>query len=99
MSSHGDQAADTYLSVQRALEIVRNSEGAVDQTSVRFLERSIDELWGRIQTEPNTYLMTKDDFALFNYFRTRFTTSNTAQNAIQRFWDNYQGDPRDFERD
>ncbi|KAF2184365.1 hypothetical protein K469DRAFT_579529 [Zopfia rhizophila CBS 207.26] len=80
-----------YTSLQRALEIARNSEGGVDQAITAFLERKLGELWARLQAQPNTYVLTKDEFALFNYYRQRFGNSEIATSAIKRFWDNYQG--------
>jgi hypothetical protein len=97
MMGHGGGTADGYLNIQRALDIARNSEGVVDPTIASFLERALRDLWGRITAQPSTYLMNKDEFALFNYFRTRFTQSPTAQDAIQRFWNNYYGDPRAYQ--
>ena len=94
----GGNESDGYFTIQRALNIARNSESVVDPTASSYLERSLRDLWGRLEAAPDTYVLTKDEFALFNYFRHRFTASNVAQSAVQRFWDSYQGDPRDFEQ-
>lgn len=88
--------ADGALTIQKALEIARNSESTVDPAVREFLERTLQDLWTKIQDQPDSYLMNKDEFALFNYYRDRFTTSTVAQSAIQRFWANYRGDPSDF---
>lgn len=93
----GGNEVDGYFTIQRALEIARNSEGVVDPTVSSCLERSLRGLWARLEADPDNYIFTKDEFALFNYFRHRFTNSNTAQRAVQRFWDHYHGDPRDFQ--
>jgi hypothetical protein len=92
----GGHEVDGYFTIQRALDIARNSEGIVDPTVSSYLERALRDVWARIDAAPESYILTKDEFALFNYFRHRFTTSNVAQSAVQRFWDNYQGDPRDL---
>ncbi|KAF2490871.1 hypothetical protein BU16DRAFT_469797 [Lophium mytilinum] len=82
-----------YLTVQRALDIARNSEGGVDPVISSFLEKAILDLWARLHAQPNTYILSKDEFALFNYFRARFQSSDIAQRAVKRFWDHYEGDP------
>jgi hypothetical protein len=93
----GGNEVDGYFTIQRALDIARNSEGFVDPTVTTYLERSLRDVWARLAAAPDTYILTKDEFALFNYFRQRFTTSYIAQQAVQRFWNNYQGHPRDLQ--
>jgi hypothetical protein len=93
----GNASADIngygYLSIQRALEIARNSEGGVDPVIVSYLEKAIQEVWARLHANPN-YILTKDEFSLFTYYRARFQNSEVARRAVQRFWDYYQGNPR-----
>jgi hypothetical protein len=93
----GGNEVDGYFTIQRALEIARNSEGVVDPTVSSCLERSLRDVWARLEADPDNYILTKDEFALFNYFRHRFTNSNTAQRAVHRFWDHYHGDPRELQ--
>ncbi|KAF2398951.1 hypothetical protein EJ06DRAFT_557490 [Trichodelitschia bisporula] len=75
----------------RALDIARNSEGIVDPVISSYLERSLRDVWARIEAQPEAYVLSKDEFALFNYFQHRFLTSRIAQRAVQRFWENYHG--------
>ena len=85
-------------SVRRALESARNSEdGRVDERVARLLETAITELWRVMQSQPDTYILTKDEFALFNYFRDRFGDSPVARRAVERFWNNFQGSPSDID--
>jgi hypothetical protein len=97
----GNGGADTdgygYLTIQRALDIARNSEGGVDPVISNYLEKALREVWARLQAQPNTYILSKDEFALFNYFRARFQSSDIAQRAVRRFWDHYEGDPQDVD--
>ncbi|KAF2665426.1 hypothetical protein BT63DRAFT_459002 [Microthyrium microscopicum] len=79
------------LTIQKALEIARNSDIEVDPLVLDYLERKFDEVWARIEAEPESYLLTKDEFALFNYLRSRATSTALAKAAIRRFWDNYTG--------
>jgi hypothetical protein len=91
MGGSSDMDGYGYLTLQRALDIARNSEGGVDPAITEFLEKKLGELWARLQAAPNSYIFTKDEFALFNYYRARFGSSEIARSATQRFWDNYNG--------
>jgi hypothetical protein len=77
--------------ISGALDRARNSDHVDPQTSA-VLETAIGKLWTKIQAEPNSYIMSRDEFALFNYFRLRFRESPVAQTAVERFWNNFQGD-------
>ncbi|KAF2461262.1 hypothetical protein BDY21DRAFT_331573 [Lineolata rhizophorae] len=80
-----------HLTIQRALDIARNSEGGVDPAVARYLELCLHKVWARLHAHPDSYVLSKDEFALFNYYRQRFQDSPVAQRAIQRFWDNHVG--------
>ena len=91
----GDPRYNTtnQISVPKALELVRNSEtGEVHPSVDATLERAIGTLWNRIKADPNRYVMTKDEFAVFNYFRARFSGDETARKAVGRFWNNHKGE-------
>lgn len=76
------------LSVADALEIARDSpEGAEDPAVVSILESAITEIWGKVEAAPDTYVMTRDEFAIFNYFQGRFEGNPIAISAIKRYWD------------
>ena len=81
------------LSIAGALELVRNNEeGPTPANASVVLERSMIEIWRRIQAQPSTYLLTKDEFSVLNYYRDRFKDSPLAQQAIARFWRHFKGD-------
>jgi hypothetical protein len=76
--------------IRQALERARNCEdGSVDAQTTALLEAAITELWTRIQRDPDTYVLTRDEFALFNYFLERYRGSIVAQQAVARFWNSY----------
>ena len=75
-------------SVAQALEIARDSaEGAQDPAVVRILEIAVSEIWGKIQAQPTSYVMTRDEFAVFNYFQEHFEGQELAVSARKRYWD------------
>ena len=85
--------AHDQLTVANALEIVKNSEdGQVHPSVSAILERAIGEIWRRIQAQPTTYVMGREEFAVFNYYHSRFRDSRIAQQAVARFWDHFRGD-------
>ena len=81
------------LSVAGALELARNNEeGPVPAIASAVLERSMTDIWRRIQAQPSIYLLSKDEFAVLNYYRDRYRDSPLAQQAIARFWRHFRGD-------
>ncbi|ORY10897.1 hypothetical protein BCR34DRAFT_485022 [Clohesyomyces aquaticus] len=82
-----------YISLQRALDIARDSEdGRVDPALQGYLERKLGEVWARVLAQPQAYVFTKEEFSLFNYYRARFgETDPIVLAAISRFWNRYHG--------
>ncbi|KAK3685479.1 hypothetical protein B0T22DRAFT_482443 [Podospora appendiculata] len=75
-----------------ALEMVRDSfEGATDATLCAILEEAITTVWAKIEAMPSSYVMTRDEFSVFNYFQARFKGNPIAVAARARYWDNTQG--------
>ncbi|KAK4549741.1 hypothetical protein LTR36_005042 [Oleoguttula mirabilis] len=64
------------LNYQRAIDIARNTEGDLDPTVDEYLERAVSDIWERIQGQPETYVLTKDEFAVFNFYIRRFEGIN-----------------------
>jgi len=75
-------------SVTQALEIARDSsEGAQDPTVKQILETALTEIWSRIQAQPSSYVMSREEFAVFNLFQKRFEGQELAIAARKRYWD------------
>jgi hypothetical protein len=74
----------------QAVNIARNSEDGVDQHLVVYLEKKLDEVWGRLQAKPDSYILLPDEFALFNYYISRLGDQDSVRNATKRYWDNHQ---------
>lgn len=88
----------SQLTPAKALEIAKNCEdGSVPPSVTAVLERAVSDLWRRIQTQPTTYVMNKEEFVVFNYYRSRFANVAIAQQAVARFWNNFQGDSTDID--
>jgi hypothetical protein len=86
--SRRQEPSPGHISVAQALEIARDSpEGAQDPAVVRTLETALSEIWTKIQTQPTSYIMTRDEFAVFNYFQVRFEGQDLATSARKRYWD------------
>jgi len=84
------------LTYQRAIDIARNTEGDLDPQVQTYLENALAAIWGRIIVEPDTYILSVDEFALFNFFIARNQSPDVvviAENAIARYW-TYTGQPR-----
>ncbi|KAL8927788.1 MAG: hypothetical protein Q9208_002204 [Pyrenodesmia sp. 3 TL-2023] len=98
MGNSSMHATANQLTPAKALEIAKNCEdGCVPASVTAVLERAINELWQRIQAQPSTYVMKKEEFIIFNYYRSRFANAAAAQQAVARFWNNFQGDMTEIE--
>ena len=88
----GGQASN-QLTVANALEIAKNNQnGQIPPAVTQMLERNIGDIWRRIQAQPSTYVMKKEEFAVFTYYRSRYDNNAVAQQAVARFWNHYNGD-------
>ena len=74
------------LTYQRAIDIARSTEGELDQNVKAYLEVALQDIWNRINSEPDTYVMSKDEFAVFNFYADRFNGDEIARRAIDRHW-------------
>ena len=80
------------MTVQRALDLVRDSEpDSIPPTAMQTLEAAVGIIWQRIQATPDSYVMNNQEFAVFNFFQTRFTGNEVARRAIGRYWNQFSG--------
>ncbi|KAK4077227.1 hypothetical protein Purlil1_12441 [Purpureocillium lilacinum] len=77
--------------VAQAFDIARKSlDGASDPNVSRILEYAFSQIWGKVIPRPDIHIMTRDEFAAFNYFQHRFIGDKDAVTARKRYWDNLQ---------
>lgn len=75
--------------VAEALEIARDSpDGARDPVVSGILESALTQLWDRVTAQPESYVMSTGEFAVFNFYQHRFVGNKLAVAARRRFWDN-----------
>ncbi|RYP58078.1 hypothetical protein DL769_009110 [Monosporascus sp. CRB-8-3] len=75
--------------VAHALEVARDSpEGSQDPKVRNILDTALVKIWAKLQAQPDTYVMTRDEFAVFNFFQHRFVGNELAVAARKRYWDN-----------
>ncbi|OWT42436.1 hypothetical protein VFPPC_18377 [Pochonia chlamydosporia 170] len=75
--------------VAQALEVARESPvGGPDPTVSKILENALSQIWDKVQAQPGSYVMTRDEFAVFNFFQHRFIGDKDAVAARKRYWDN-----------
>ncbi|RYP73468.1 hypothetical protein DL770_007761 [Monosporascus sp. CRB-9-2] len=75
--------------VAHALEVARDSpEGSQDPKVCNILDTALAQIWAKLQAQPDTYVMTRDEFAVFNFFQHRFIGNELAVAARKRYWDN-----------
>jgi hypothetical protein len=82
------QPSPAVVNVSQALEIARDSpEGARDPTVISVLETALSDIWRKIEAYPTSYVMTREEFAVFNYFQERYAGQELATAARKRYWD------------
>jgi hypothetical protein len=85
------QPSPAITTVPQALEFARDSpEGAQDPTVATILETALADIWRKVEAQPTSYVMTRDEFAVFNYFQDRFAGEQLATAARRRYWDHLQ---------
>jgi hypothetical protein len=85
------QPSPAITTIAQALEFARDSpEGAQDPTVATILETALADIWRKIEAQPTSYVMTRDEFAVFNYFQDRFAGQQLATAARRRYWDHLQ---------
>jgi hypothetical protein len=85
------QPSSPVATVAEALEIARDSEeGAQDPIVRNILETAIAEIWAKIEAQPTSYVMNREEFAVFNYFQHRFEGLQLAASARKRYWDSLE---------
>lgn len=74
------------LTYQRALDLARNAEGDLDPNVSQYLENALNDIWANISAHPDSYVLSRDEFAVFNFYAQRFEGEAAAQQAIDRYW-------------
>lgn len=77
----------TQNSITYHLEKARNTEGTLDPATNAVLESFVTEVWNNIIAQPDSYILTKEEFAVFNYFNSRYSHDPRAAKAKARYWD------------
>jgi hypothetical protein len=89
-SSSSPPPTATVSTVAQALDFARdNPKGADNPTVSATLEAALAVIWRRIQARPRSYVMTREEFAVFNYFQHRFQGDRLAIAARKRYWDHF----------
>ncbi|KAI1303249.1 hypothetical protein F5Y03DRAFT_395970 [Xylaria venustula] len=80
--------------VIQALEVARDSPEAACHGIIHdLLESALAGIWDRILADESGYVMSRDEFAIFNYFQYRFRNNPMARTARKRYWDNMSASP------
>ncbi|KAJ2900985.1 uncharacterized protein MKZ38_002169 [Zalerion maritima] len=88
--------APSEASIAQALEIARESEdGASDRVISSILENGLAAVYSKVVANPQTYVLTKVEFSLWNYFQHRFIHNPQLEpmyrSAKARYWSNTTG--------
>ena len=75
------------LTTSRCLEIAKEADVIPPSVSAT-LEKALQEAYRRIKAQPEVYIMSKDEYAVLNYFQGRFKNDRLYSQAVFRFWKN-----------
>ncbi|KAF7516428.1 hypothetical protein G7054_g14157 [Neopestalotiopsis clavispora] len=85
-AAEGPPQESNRQTVAQALEMARdNSAGEIDPVTSSILEDAIAQISFEIQSHPDSYIMTDDEFAVFSYFQHRFQDNKAANDARSRY--------------
>ncbi|SCN88551.1 uncharacterized protein FFB20_08331 [Fusarium fujikuroi] len=86
--SSSKRALSVHDIVPQSLEIACESPDGASYPSIReILESALEEIWAKVQNQPDSYIMMRDEFAVFNFFQHRFAGDKMAISARKRFWE------------
>lgn len=57
----------------------------------QILKDALREIWRSIQAHPNSYVMTKLEYRVFNYYQAQFLNNDIARRAKKRYWQHTYG--------
>ena len=83
-------------SIRRAHEIAANSaDGQIPAEIIAILEQAFARIWRELQSNPDVYVPTLEEFSVLNYYQDRFRDRPDAQSiyrrAVNRYWSSRQG--------
>lgn len=73
-------------SITYHLERARNEEEPLASATIAALENYVTQVWSKIVAQPDSYILSREEFAVFNYFQTRFDGDPRAVAAKARYW-------------
>ncbi|KAK3933637.1 hypothetical protein QBC46DRAFT_401595 [Diplogelasinospora grovesii] len=78
--------------VAQALDVARETESdKLDPTIQGILDEALQRIWDNINANPDTYVMTVDQYAVFNFFQARYKNDKVALKAKARHWQMWLG--------
>ncbi|KAF5657485.1 hypothetical protein FHETE_10404 [Fusarium heterosporum] len=80
-----EKCGDVPLTLEIAREI---PDGESIPIISYILEAALAQVWQKIMDQPGSYVMTIEEFAVFNFFQSRFANNEKARSARERYWDN-----------
>ncbi|KAI1806019.1 hypothetical protein F4811DRAFT_184386 [Daldinia bambusicola] len=82
------------------LEIARDTPEAFDNPLIEaVLRTALEMIWQKLLDQPR-YVMSRDEFAIFNFFRSKPMDKERAQvaaKATATYWENTWGNYKDYE--
>ena len=65
-----------------------NPTGTVSRSVMDTLRARFHEIWKKIMAAPNSYVMKRLEYAVFNLFSAEIPDARIGERARRRYWDN-----------
>ena len=78
------------MTVTKALEIAKANPDVPAEVTTRLEQKNAD-VWQKVQSKPNTYILDREEYAVLNYYQERYKNNSKYDEAIKRFWKHFNG--------
>lgn len=80
----------SQMTVSKALEIAKANPDVPAEVAAK-LEQKNRDVWQKVQSKPNTYILDMEEYAVLNYYQEEYKNNPRYDEAIKRFWKHYNG--------
>ena len=78
------------MNVSKALEIAKSNPDVPAEVTTKLEQKNAD-VWQKVQSKPNTYILDREEYAVLNYYQERYKNNSRYDEAIKRFWKHFNG--------
>ena len=77
--------------ISKILQIAKQNDETPHGPTM-FLDSKRNVIWDKIKQDPNSYIMSREEYMIMLHFATSFHGDTTYAHAVKRFWSHYEED-------